>query len=120
MRVVFLAAAGIGAAVALQKVVRQIDSLVVPRRRFRVRHGNGPAGVNFTSKTTYTVLGTSAPPTLADIPTLVTEMRDAFESGVTLPLANRLETLVAMKKMFVENEQRILRAVWDDLRRPEG
>jgi aldehyde dehydrogenase (NAD+) len=120
MRVVFLAAAGIGAAVALQKVVRQIDSLVVPRRRFRVRHGNGPAGVNFTSKTTYTVLGTSAPPTLADIPTLVTEMRDAFESGVTLPLANRLETLVAMKKMFVENEQRILRAVWEDLRRPEG
>ena len=121
MRVVFLAAAGIGASCALHSVLRRIDAIVSkPRRAFRRRHGDGPVGVNFQSKTTYNVLGSVKPATLQDIPTLVEEMRDAFESGITLPMPNRKATLQSMQKMFVENESQILAAVWEDLRRPEG
>ena len=66
------------------------------------------------------VVGKKTQPELGDIPTLVSEMRDAFESGVTLPLENRRATLKAMLAMVTDNEKAILNAVWEDLRRPTG
>ena len=121
MRVVFLAAAGVGAGLVLHQVLRRIDDLVsAPRRRFRSRHGDVGVGPEYVSKTTYGVVGGAKPPGLRDVPTLVAEMRDAFESGVTLPLEHRRATLRAMRAAFAENEAAILAAVWEDLRRPEG
>ena len=121
MRVVFLAAAGLGAGLVLRQVLRQIDDLVsAPRRRFRSRHGDVGVGPTYVSKTAYGVVGGAKPPALRDVPTLVAEMRDAFESGVTLPLEHRRATLRAMHAAFAENETAILAAVWEDLRRPEG
>lgn len=121
MRVVFLAAAGVGAGLVLHRVLRRIDDLVsAPRRRFRSRHGDVGVGPEYVSKTTYSVVGGAKPPALRDVPTLVAEMRDAFESGVTLPLEHRRATLRAMRAAFAENEASILAAVWEDLRRPEG
>lgn len=64
------------------------------------------------------VVGKKTHPELADIPALVSEMRDAFESGITLPLENRRAALKAMLAMVTENEKAILDAVWEDLRRP--
>jgi aldehyde dehydrogenase (NAD+) len=121
MRVVFLAAAGVGAGLVLHQVLRRIDDLVsAPRRRFRSRHGDVGVGPEYVSKTTYGVVGGAKPPGLRDVPALVAEMRDAFESGVTLPLEHRRATLRAMRAAFAENEAAILAAVWEDLRRPEG
>ena len=66
------------------------------------------------------VVGKKTQPDVADIPTMVSEMRDAFESGITLPLNKRRATLKAMLAMVTENEKAILDAVWEDLRRPTG
>ena len=62
------------------------------------------------------VVGKKTQPDVADIPTLISEMRDAFESGITLPLDKRRATLRAMLAMVTENEKAILDAVWEDLR----
>ena len=106
MRVVFLAAAGLGAGLVLRQVLRQIDDLVsAPRRRFRSRHGDVGVGPTYVSKTAYGVVGGAKPPALRDVPTLVAEMRDAFESGVTLPLEHRRATLRAMHAAFAENAE---------------
>ena len=50
MRVVFLAAAGVGAGLVLHQVLRRIDDLVsAPRRRFRSRHGDVGVGPRASS-----------------------------------------------------------------------
>lgn len=68
----------------------------------------------------WTVVGKKKQPGLDDIPALVSEMRDAFESGFTLPIENRRIALKAMLRMVTENEKEILDAVWQDLKRPTG
>ena len=66
------------------------------------------------------ILGKKSQPELGDVPTLVSEMRDAFESGCTLPLENRRAALKALLAMVTENEKAIVDAVWEDLKRPTG
>ena len=47
-------------------------------------------------------------------------MRRSFETGLTRPLAKRREVLKAMLRMFQENQEAILDAIYKDLRRPSG
>jgi aldehyde dehydrogenase (NAD+) len=95
--------------------LRGVPSAMRAPRRYRTVASDADA-----RRERYAVVGKLPNPALGDIPTLVAEMRDAFESGVTLPIANRRETLRAMLALVVENERLILDAVWEDLKRPTG
>ncbi|EGD73720.1 hypothetical protein PTSG_05426 [Salpingoeca rosetta] len=56
--------------------------------------------------------------TLDEIPTLVQEMQRSYASGITRPVSKRKEQLRQLRKFFVENEERIIAAVHEDLKRP--
>jgi hypothetical protein len=109
MTAVYLLAGIIGAVVLLRSLPNTMDA---PRRYSYV------ADDAEERKKRWKVVGKKLQPELSDIPTLVSEMRDAFESGYTLPLENRRKALRAMLAMVTENEQEILGAVWEDLKRP--
>ena len=55
---------------------------------------------------------------LDEIPTLVKEMQRSYASGITRPLAKRKEQIRQLRKFFVENEERIIEAIKQDLGRP--
>jgi hypothetical protein len=60
----------------------------------------------------FKLVGKRTDPTLEDIPLLVKEMRACFESGYTRPRAKRLQQLQQLRKMIVENEDKILEVRW--------
>jgi len=55
---------------------------------------------------------------LNDIPALVSDMRNCYNSGYTRPIAKRLEQLNQLRKMIAENEDRIIQSVQKDMRKP--
>ena len=103
--------AGLACALAL---LRGIPNTMDASRRYVVREDADDR------RKRYKVVGKKPLPGLEDIPGLVAEMRDAFETGITLPIDSRRRQLRAMLSMFLENERAILDAVWEDLRRPTG
>lgn len=66
----------------------------------------------------FKVVGSGREPELAEVPTLVAEMRQAFAAGITRPLSARRAQLKALRRFFVENEAAILEALRQDLARP--
>jgi len=57
-------------------------------------------------------------PKLDEIPAMVEEIRQSFDSGYSRPLAIRIRQLKAMRAMFTEHEQDFLLALREDLGRP--
>ncbi|KAF9980081.1 Aldehyde dehydrogenase, partial [Modicella reniformis] len=49
---------------------------------------------------------------------IVQELRETFHSGLTKSLAYRKEQLKGLHNLVAENEQKIIRAAYDDLRKP--
>lgn len=55
---------------------------------------------------------------LDEIPKVIQDLRDTFESGLTKPLAYRKEQLKGLHNLVAENEDRIREALYHDLRKP--
>eukprot|EP00735_Rhodelphis_limneticus_P003103 TRINITY_DN1435_c0_g1::TRINITY_DN1435_c0_g1_i1::g.27190::m.27190 TRINITY_DN1435_c0_g1::TRINITY_DN1435_c0_g1_i1::g.27190 ORF type:complete len:567 (-),score=170.15,sp/P30838/AL3A1_HUMAN/43.08/1e-127,Aldedh/PF00171.17/1.4e-84 TRINITY_DN1435_c0_g1_i1:306-1925(-) len=77
-----------------------------------------PAGELEKVARSWRVLTKKQNPPMSDIPELVKEIRQSYDTGISRPICKRLEQLRALKKMFVENESRIIDALKADLGRP--
>lgn len=89
------------------------------RRRLRVQAIDRYFIVGSASVSSEVVGRHSKDIALEDIPAMVGEMRDAYASGVSRPIAVRLEQLRALLRLLEENESAILAALHKDLGRPK-